>query len=142
MEISEVRRRLLLAIDQAKREGAARRARLDAATRAYEAFLTRVATPVLRMMAGALAAEGRPFKMFSPAGSLRLASVRSPDDFIELTLDTSADPPVVLGRVNTGRGRRVVTSERPVREGVAVDQLTDEDVLRFLLEGLKPFLER
>jgi hypothetical protein len=130
------------AIDQAKRDAAARRERSDAAARAYESFLTTCAVPVLTTLAGALVAEGHRFKVFTPAGSVRLSSERSADDFIELALDSGEDPPVVIGRTSAGRGRRAVMRERPVRPGASPDALTDEDVLSFLLTEVVALIER
>jgi hypothetical protein len=142
MDIPEVRRRVRAAIDQARREAAGRRERSDAAARAYDTFLATCAVPALTTVASALVAEGHRFKVFTPAGSVRLASERSPDDYIELTLDSSEDPPVVLGRTNLSRGRRAVTKERPVREGAAPDALTDEDVVSFALSEVVSLIER
>ncbi len=142
IEVSEIRRRLRQRLEQVKRENAERRMRADAASRAYETFIAETATPVFRMFASALRAEGYPFAVFTPAGGLRLMSERSSDDFIELFLDAEADPPVVAARVNRGRGRRLVTAEHPLREDAKVEQLTDEDVAEFLLRELVPFLER
>jgi len=142
IEVSEIRKRLRHTLDQVKRSNLERRVRTDAAARAYDTFVSGTATPVFRMFAAALKAEGYPFSVFTPAGGLRLMSERSGDDFIELFLDTAADPPLASGRINRGRGRRLVTAERPIREDAAVDQLTDEDVTEFLLRELVPFLER
>lgn len=141
MEIAEVRRRLRAAIEAARKAAAARRARLDAAGRDYETFLAERAVPVFRDVASALTGEGHPFKVFTPAGSVRLASNHSAD-FIELELDTAEDPPQVVGRSSRGRGRRMVTSERPLREGAAVAELTEEDVLAFLLAEIAHFVVR
>lgn len=142
MEASEVRRRLRGAIEQARQQAAARRARSDTASRDYEAFLRDRAVPVFHTFAGALNAEGHLFKVFTPADSVRLASQKSQDDFIEIVLDTDSDPPQVLGRASRGRGRRSVSSERPVRRGTAVADLNEDDVLAFLLEEIVPFVER
>jgi len=142
MEVSDVRRRLLQTIDRAKRAAAERRARTDAAARAYEAFLEKVATPVFRLFATALRAEGHPFGVHTPAGGLRLAADRTGEDFIELALDTTIDPPAVVARVSRGRGHRVISTERPIREGAAVERLTEDDVLEFLLGEIVPFVVR
>ena len=80
--------------------------------------------------------------MFTPAGSIRLSAERSPEEFIELVLDDSSDPPAVVGRTTRGRGRRMVSSERAVGGGAPVADLTEEDVLAFLLEEIVPFVER
>jgi hypothetical protein len=142
IEVSEIRRRLRLTLEQAKRVSAERRSRTDAAALAYDTFVAETATPVFRMVAMALKAEGYSFSVFTPAGGLRLMSERSSDDFIELFLDTAADPPIVSARINRGRGRRLVTAERPIRENASVEQLTDEDVTDFLLRELSAFLQR
>ena len=142
MEISEVRRRLRAAIEKARRESAERRARVDAAARDYETFLAERAAPVFHQVAAALTAEGQKFKVFTPASSIRLAAERSPDEFIELSLDDSSDPPAVVGRTTRGRGRRTVSSERAIRDDAAIGDLTDEDVLAFLLEEIPRLIER
>jgi hypothetical protein len=142
MEISDVRKRLLQTIDRAKRAAADRRVRADAAAKAYEEFLEKVATPVFRMVASALKAEGHLFVVHTPAGGLRLASERSAEDYIELALDATVDPPAAIARVSRGRGHRVVSTEREIREKTAVELLTEEDVLEFLLAEIVPFVVR
>ncbi|HVL65845.1 MAG TPA: hypothetical protein VM364_01155 [Vicinamibacterales bacterium] len=142
IEISEVRRRLRSAIEEARRHEAARRGRRDAAARDYEQFLSSIAIPVVQAMANALSGEGHQFRVETPSGSVRLTSGHSNEDFIEITLDTSQDPPEVVGRTSRGRGRRMIATERPVRDRTAVAELNDEDVLAFLLTEIIPFLSR
>jgi len=142
MEISEVRRRLLTAIEKARRAAEERRARTDTAARDYQIFLDLRAVPVFHQLAGALKAEKYAFKVFTPASSVRLASDRSPEEFIELSLDDTSDPPAVLGRTSRGRGRRMTTSERALGSGAPIADLTEEDVLTFLLEEITSLIER
>jgi hypothetical protein len=142
MEVSEVRRRLRGAIDKAKQGAADRRARTDAAARDYEVFLEQRAVPVFHQLAAALTAEGHLFEVFTPATSVRLASERSPEQFIEIVLDDTSDPPTVVGRTTRGRGRRMITSERALQGGAPVADLTEEDVLTFLLEEIVGLVER
>jgi hypothetical protein len=142
VEISEVRRRLRAAIEKARRESAERRARTDAAARDYDTFLAERASPVFHQFAVALNAEGHKFKVFTPAASIRLAAERAPDEFIELGLDDSSDPPAVIGRTTRGRGRRSVSSERTLKDDARIADLTDEDVLAFLLEEITRLIER
>jgi hypothetical protein len=142
VEISEVRRRLRGAIEKARREAAERRGRVDAAARDYETFLAERASPVFHQFAVALNAEGHQFKVSTPASSIRLAAERSPEEFIELSLDDSSDPPAVIGRTTRGRGRRMVSSERALKDGAAIADLTDEDVLTFLVEEITRVIER
>jgi D-alanyl-D-alanine dipeptidase len=132
MEISDIRRRLRTAIDQARHQAAERRTRVDAAARDYEEFLVQRAVPVVHQFAAALAAEGYLFKVFTPAGSVRLASERSPEEFIELFLDDAADPPEVIGRTSRGR----------VREHTPVVAVSEDDVLSFLTNEILLLLER
>src|SRR5918995_5872336 len=132
MDVPEVRRRLREAIVRARNEAQQRRTRVDAASRDYETFLADRAVPLFHTFASALVGEGLRFKVFTPAGSVRLASEGGGDDYIELTLDTTGDNPQVVGRTNRGRGRRLLSSERPVKDGSDVASLTEEDVLNFL----------
>ena len=142
LEISEMRKRVRAAIDLSRREAAARRSELNEVAEAYERFLGEIAEPLVQMLANALRAEGYSFTVFTPRGGLRLASGRSAEDFIEFVLDTASPHPVVLLRVNRGRGRRVVQHERPIRGEERVEQLTEDDVLKALLEEIGPFVER
>jgi hypothetical protein len=142
VEVSEVRRRLRAAIEKARQAADERRVRTDAAARDYEVFLAERAAPLFHQVAAALNAEKYGFKVFTPAGSIRLASDRSPDEFIELSLDNTADPPAVVGRTTRGRGRRMMSSERTVGNGAPVADLTEEDVLAFLLDEIVALLER
>jgi len=141
MEISDVRRRVQETIDRAKRAAMERRARGDEIARDYQLFLERVAIPVFRQVANVLRATGYPFTVFTPSGSVRLMSDRSAEEFIEVVLDTDGDP-TVIGHASRSRGRRVVESERPIRAGAAVRDLTEDDVLGFVLKELEPLVER
>jgi hypothetical protein len=141
MEISEIRKRLLQAIDRAKRSAVERRARADLLAREYDTFLERVAVPIFHQVAGALRAEGHLFNVFTPSGSVRLMSDRASEDYVELTLDTSGSEPTLVGRSSRSRGHRVIQSERPVA-AAAIRDLTEEDVLSFILKELEPFVER
>jgi hypothetical protein len=142
MDISELRRRVRAATDQARRDAAGRRERSDAVSLAFERFLGSLAVPTFTALAAALVAEGHRFKVLTPAGSVRLASERWPDDFVELTLESSEDPPFVLGRTSQRRGRQAVTRERPVRVDAAPDALTEEDVITFVLSEITPLIGR
>ena len=142
MEVSEVRRRVRAAVEQARRRAADRRARAEDASRAYDQFLRAVAVPAFQLVAAALAGEGHRFKVFTPAGSVRLASERSADDFVELTFDADREPPAVLLRVSRGRGRRLVTSEREVKPGRRIADLTEEEIVDDVLAEIGPFVDR
>ncbi|MBI4484494.1 MAG: hypothetical protein HY655_00645 [Acidobacteria bacterium] len=138
MEISDIRRRVLDTIDHARKSAAERRTCADEAGREYELFLERIAVPLFRQVANVLRAEGYVFNVFTPGGSVRLMSERASEDYIELSLDTTGDAPRVLGHTSRGRGRRVIESERPVAARPPA-QLTEDEVLAFLLRELEPF---
>ena len=122
----------------------AKRKREEAATAdsAYDSFLANVAVPLARQVAGSLKAEGYAFTVSTPGRGLRLALDRGQDDFVELALDSDAEPPTVTGRIRRTRGSRTLEEERPVKAGTSPDQLTEDDVLEFLVNALEPWLER
>jgi hypothetical protein len=142
VEVSEVSKQLRHAIDRAKSRAQQQRQRTADAERAYAAFLEEIATPTTRMMANALKAEGYPFTVSTPSGGLRLASDRGRDDYVEFALETDGDRPVVVGRIRRTRGSRTIEDERPIKAGSAPQDLSDTDVLTFLVSALEPWLER
>ncbi len=130
------------AIDRAKARSQQHRQHAAEAERAYAAFLEEVATPTTRMMANVLKAEGYPFTVSTPSGGLRLASDRGRDDYVEFALETNGDSSIVIGRIRYTRGSRTLEDERPVRAGASPQDLSDTDVLAFLVSALEPWLER
>jgi hypothetical protein len=141
METSDVKRRVVDAIDRARRAIQERRIRADEASKEFDTFLERIAVPLCKQLSSALKAEGYSFVTFSPSGAVRLASERSPEDYIELTLDSQGEVPVVIGHTRRGRGRRIIETERPLRS-CPVRDITEDDVLSFFLKELEPFVER
>jgi hypothetical protein len=139
MEIADVRKRIHSTIARAKQRAAERRARGDEAARAYSTFLDTVAVPMFRQVANVLKAEGYPFSVFTPSGSVRLMSDRTAEDFVELTLDTTGDAPQIVGHASHSRGGRVTENERAIG---SPDTLTESDVLDFLVKELEAFVER
>ena len=142
MEVSQVRRRLTAAIEQARRTAQQRRERSSEAQRAYETFLADVAVPVARMAASALKADGYPFTIATPGGGVRLIADKGRDDYVEITLDTTVDPPEVIGRTQYSRGSRTIAEERPVKRGAPPEAITEEEFLDFLVASLAPWFER
>jgi hypothetical protein len=94
------------------------------------------------MLANALKAEGYPFTVSTPTGGLRLASDRGRDDYIELALDVRGDTPTVVGRVRYTRGSRTLEEERPIKPGSPPQDVTETDLLSFLVGALDPWLDR
>jgi hypothetical protein len=141
METADVRKRVNETLERAKRTARDRRARAEVEARDFDAFLNRLAVPLLRQVAGALKASGHPFAVQTPERAVRLVSERSADDYIELTLETGSDEMWVTGHTRRSWGRRVIETERPVRR-CPVKELTEDDVLTFVLQALEPFVER
>ena len=141
MEISIVRQRLRVAMERAKQRAAERRQRADQTSREFDAFLTRTAVPLVRQIANVLRADSHLFSVFTPSGSVRLASDKSAEDFIEIALDPSTDPPRVVAHTTRTRGRRVVDAKSVVGAGDPAS-ISDEELLEFLLNELGPFFER
>src|SRR5262245_48498394 len=131
MEISEVKRRVVETISQARRRASERQVRNDQAAREYESFLETTAIPMFKQVVNVLRAQGLMFTVFTPGGSVRLASDRTGTDFIELLLDTTGDHPQVQGHSRRSRGGRVIDSERPIGPPGA---LSEDDVLTFVLK--------
>ena len=142
MEVADVRRRIRAAIEAARVRAAERRSRTDEASRAYDVFLETVAVPAFHTVVNALTGEGHRFKVITPGRAVRMSSERSPEDFLELALDTERDAPAVVILTSRGRGRRMVGTERLVREDLPIAELAEEDVVGALLAELLPFIER
>ena len=134
MDTSELRKRILHALDAARKDAVARRSAVDEASRAFESFLAATVVPLLRQAQDVLKAESQIFRVESPAGSARIVSEKSSDTFIEVVLDIKPAQPQVLGRVSLTRGRQgVIVEERPIAAGKAVTDLGDDDVAKFLV---------
>ena len=142
MEISIVRRHVQAAMTSARDRARLRRQRADEADKAYGDFLDRVAIPLARQVVNALRAENYAFTVSTPGRGLRLSSDHGRDDFVELELRTDLDTPQVVGRIRRTRGSRTTDEERAIKPDTLPQDLTEEDVLGFLMEVLGPWLER
>ena len=140
-EIAEVRKRVRRLIAQSRTKSANRRARTAAVEREGERVLTQVAAPMFKTVAAALKAEGFLFRVSTPVGAVRMAAEPAGENFVELVLDTTDDPPVLRGSVSRMRGRRRLVEDRVLRQDSSIATLTDSDVLEFLLGELGPFVE-
>ena len=143
MDVSDLRKRIIRALDDARKESATRRSSVDQAAAAYAKFLDQVAVPLLRQAQIVLKAEGQMFTVHAPAGSARLASDASGETFLEQTLDATGGTPQVMGRVSVARGRQgVVVDEKPIAPEKPIDHLSDADVAEFLLAGIPKLVVR
>lgn len=138
-DAARVRLEVLRALDAARRDAAARRAALEAAREAYERFLAERAIPIFRTVASVLKAEGLPFEVTMPRGSVRLVAEGHRENVVELEFDPDVDPPHVVLRTTWTRGSRTQRFERALA-AVALDRVADEDLVRALMAELAPRL--
>ena len=139
-ELTDLRRRVRQAIQDAKRRAGDRRTARDEASKAWATAVAEVVEPEATVMAAALTGEGLPFRLETPRGTIRLVSERSADDYIEIVLDDSdeRDVPEVIGRSVMGRGRQSVTViEEPL--GAPAD-LTPDRISAFFLDAIAPWI--
>lgn len=143
MDVSELRRGILRALEDARKVAAARRTTVDEARKAYDAFLGGVAVPLFRQAADVLKAEAQIYSVQTPADSVRLVSDQAAATFAELELDTSGRAPQVIGRVSVTRGRHGhVLEESALGDGTVVHELTERDVSEFLLRAIPKLVVR
>lgn len=143
MDVSELRKQILRAIDEARKEASTRRTLVDEAVKAYADFRTNIAVPLMRQAASVLNASGPAFVVHTPADSVRLAAEHSAETFVEVTLDSSGVEPEVVGRVSLARGRQgLIVEERPIAAGKPVARLTEEDLSAFLLSAIPKLVVR
>jgi len=141
MDTSDLRKRILRALDDARKDAHARRTTVDDAARAYATFLNDVVVPLMRQASTVLNAEGHKFSVHTPASGVRLVSDTAPETFLEIELDTAAASPQVIGRVSLQRGRQgQVVSERPVAEDKAISALDEQDVTKYLVEEVSKLI--
>jgi hypothetical protein len=141
METSDVRRRVTETVESARRQSAERRTRREAAAHEYDDLLGHRAIPLFRQVAGVLKLLGHSFTVATPAGGVRLASDSNPNEYVEILLDSTALEPIAMGRTSRTRGRNIVEAEQPVAP-VPIREISEDQILEFLLESLKPLVER
>jgi hypothetical protein len=142
MDVSDLRKRIVRALDDARKDAAARRVTGDKAAAEFEEFLSSVAVPLFRQAATVLKAEGHPFTANTPAGSVRLVSEHGADEYLELELDASAARPQVIGRTSLRSRRGLLVEERPLAQGKSPSELTEEDVSVFLIDEVRKLITR
>jgi len=137
MDVSELRKGILRALDDARRQASVRQTAVDDARQAFSAFLPGTAVPLVRQAADVLRAEGQLYSVHTPADCVRLVSDSSPHTYLEVALETSGDSPQVVGRISLTRGRQGhVVEEIPVAPGKPLSALSEDDVTGFLLTAI------
>ena len=142
MDVSEIRKQIIRALDNARKDADARRQATDQARSEYEIFLRDIAVPLFRQAATVLRALGHEFAANTPAGSVRLESPSS-QEYLELELDATGGRAQVIGRTGMMRGRSgPLVEERPLAVRKAIGDLTDEDVAKFLTTEIPRLIMR
>ena len=143
MDVSDLRKRIIRALDDARKDASIRRVTVDEAARAYESFLTNIAAPVMRQ---AVLVSERRKDIRSPSRRRRKAfeSLRTARRRPSSSL-ASTDPaarPAVIGRVSLARGRQaLVIEERPIADKPVAD-VTEEDLSAFLVAEIPRLVVR
>lgn len=133
MDVSDLRKRILRALDDGRKEATARRSEVDAARGDFATFLETIAVPLLLQTATVLKSEGLLFSVNTPADSARLVHDKSPETYLEFVLDVAGPHPRVIGRVSVTRGRQGVIVEERELAPKAVGDLREDDVAKFLV---------
>lgn len=141
MDVSELRKRILRAVDDARKDAESRRVLIDESVKAYGVFLENVAVPLLRQTASVVNATGGTFVVGTPAETVRMSAQHAPDTYLEIALDRTGAEPEVVGRVSLTRGRQgVIVEERILGPGKPVAQLTEEDLAAYLVSAVPRLL--
>jgi hypothetical protein len=135
MDVSDLRKRIMRALDDARKEAQVERASRDTARREFQTFLSDVAVPLLRQAQTVLRAQGYQFSIETPPDSARLTADSAQQTFLELVLDVEHARPRVLGRISVTRGRDGVVEERPVSDR-PIAQIGEEDLAAFLVSAI------
>jgi hypothetical protein len=143
MDVAELRKRILRELDRpagGERSGGDRRASADSARVAFNRLLHVTIAPMLLQTASILKAEGELCQVHTPSDTARLAFDSSHEDFIEFMLDTTP-PAHVIGRGSVRRKGGTLVEDRIVGVGKTIEEITDDDVLAFLLPELRKILK-
>ena len=142
LESGEIRRRLLRTIAQARAGASGRRERVDAAELSGREVLVRLVVPLVKVVASVLVVENYRCSVSTPEGAVRLSFEPGGNNYIELVLDTSIEPPALVGRTCLVRGSRVIEEEQIVAVHPSFSDLDDKDILLFVLRAIVPFVTR
>lgn len=137
MDVSELRKRILRAVDDARKDATVRRSLVDEAVKAYGEYLNTVVVPMLKQTATIVNASGGTFVVSTPADTARLSAQQATETYLEIALDRSGSEPEVVGRVSLARGRHgTIVDERPVAAGKPVEKLTEDDLAAYLIAAI------
>lgn len=143
VDVSDLRKRILRALDEARKDATSRRGVVDEASQAYQAFLETHVIPLLKQAVQVLRAEKHLFTLNTPADGPRIASDVSSNTYLEFALDSTGAVPQVIGRVSLAHGRQGrIVEERPLVPGKPVADVTEDDVAMFLVTEIPKLILR
>jgi hypothetical protein len=143
MDVSDLRKLIIRALDDARKDATDRRKVVDESRVAFETFLELVAGPLFKQAATVLRGEGHEFTLHTPADAVKLVSDRSPQEAIEVELHADGQAPYVIGRTRILRGGKdPLVDERPLAPGKAITDLTENDVTAFLVQEIPRLVAR
>jgi len=143
MDVAALRKRILRELDRpgaVKATTAERRASGDTARQQFARLLDTTIVPLLKQTADILKAEGSLCRVATPSDHAQLSFDRSSEDFVEIMLDT-AMPPHVIGRSSARKKGGTVVEDRIIGVGKEIDEISDEDVVAYLLPELRKILK-
>ena len=143
MDVAALRKRILRELDRpgaAKASAAERRSSGDTARQQFARLLDTTIVPLLKQTADILKAEGTLCRVHTPSDHAKLAFDRSAEDFVEIMLD-AAMPPHVIGRSSARKKGGTLVEDRIIGVGKDIDEITDEDVVAYLLPELRKILK-
>ena len=142
LETGYIRKQVLHKIYEAKRIAVERRSLAADAGRDGAKVLDLIVAPVFKAVVAILKTEGYKFRVLTPPGVVRLVSEASSDEFIEVSLDVTREPPALIGCVSRQWGRRVLVDDIVIRKFPDIAKFSEQEALTFLLERVVPFVER
>jgi hypothetical protein len=140
MDVAALRKRMLRELDRPGATAAERRVSGDTARQQFARLLDTTIVPLLKQTADILKAEGSLCRVHTPSDHAQLAFDRSSEDFVEIMLDT-AMPPHVIGRSSARKRGGTVVEDRIIGVGKEIDEISDEDVVGYLLPELRKILK-
>ena len=144
MDVSELRKRILRALDDARKDAVTRRTEVDEAARAYEQFLETLAVPLLKQARHVLRAEKQLFTVHTPAGSVaaRLGQRRRRRSSSSCSTCRRACRRSSAASASRAAGRAWSSKSVRSRPAKPSPTLTEDDVAQFLVTEIPKLIVR
>ena len=119
---------------------ATRRERATAAAREYQQFLEERAIPAFRAIANVLRAKVSPSKSrrrSAACASWPTRGATTPSNSNSIPASILREPLLITVQ---SRGSRILRTERLVKEGSPISEISEDDLVELLLDQIKPWL--